>query len=255
MRLKDKIAVVTGSSLGIGEAIAIRFAEEGADVVVNYRSHPEEGEKVADKIKAMGRRSIAVRADLGSMADVTALMEKSISEMGRVDVLCNNAGIEIHDNFWDVKEADYDKVLNVNLKGVFFMTQAFVKHLMADKRPGVIINMSSTHEELPFPHFTSYCASKGGLKMMTRNCAIELAPYNIRINSIAPGAIETPINKKLLNDPAKLASLLANIPLNRLGQPSDIASAAVYLASEEASYVTGTTLFVDGGLLWNYSEQ
>ena len=255
MRLKDKVAVVTGSSLGIGEAIAIRFAEEGADVVVNYRSHPEEGEKVADKIKALGRRSIAVRADTGNIADVNALMEKAISEMGRVDVLVNNAGIEVHDNFWDVKEADYDKVLNVNLKGVFFLTQAFVRHLMAEKRTGNIINMSSTHEELPFPHFTSYCASKGGLKMMTRNCAIELAPYGIRINSIAPGAIETPINKKLLNDPVKLKSLLENIPLARLGQPGDIGSAAVYLASDEASYVTGTTLFVDGGLLWNYSEQ
>ena len=255
MRLKDKVAVVTGSSLGIGEAIAIRFAEEGADVVVNYRSHPEEGEKVADKIKALGRRSIAVRADTGNIADVNALMEKAISEMGRVDVLVNNAGIEVHDNFWDVKEADYDKVLNVNLKGVFFLTQAFVRHLMAEKRTGNIINMSSTHEELPFPHFTSYCASKGGLKMMTRNCAIELAPYGIRINSIAPGAIETPINKKLLNDPVKLKSLLENIPLARLGQPGDIGSAAVYLASDEASYVTGTTLYVDGGLLWNYSEQ
>jgi glucose 1-dehydrogenase len=234
MRLKDKVAIVTGSSQGIGEAVALRFAE---------------------KIKAMGRRSVSIQADLGSMAALTNLFEEAVKAMGKIDVLVNNAAIEIHDNFWDVKEEDYDKVLDVNLKGVFFLTQAFVKHLMADKRKGVIVNMSSTHEELPFPHFTTYCASKGGMKMMTRNCAIELAPYGIRINSIAPGAIETPINKKLLNDPEKLKSLLENIPLNRLGQPEDVASAAVYLASEEASYVTGTTVFVDGGLLWNYTEQ
>ncbi len=255
MRLKNKVALVTGSSQGIGEAIALRYAEEGADVVVNYHSHEETAQEVCDKIKAMGRRTTALYADLGSSGDGKTLVESAIKEMGSLDILVNNAGLEIRDAFWDVKEDDYDKVLDVNLRGVFFTTQRFVQYLMGEKRPGVVVNMSSTHEELPFPHFSSYCASKGGLKMMTRDIAIELAPMNIRVNSIAPGAIETPINTKLLNDPEKLKALLENIPLNRLGKPEDVASAAVYLASDEAAYVTGTTLFVDGGLLWNYSEQ
>jgi glucose 1-dehydrogenase len=145
--------------------------------------------------------------------------------------------------------------MNVNLKGMFFITQAFVKHQMKANAGGKIINISSVHEELPFPHFTSYCASKGGVKMVTRNLSIELAPLGITINSIAPGAIETPINKNLLNDPVELEALLKNIPLRRLGKPEDVASLAVFLASEESNYVTGTTMFVDGGLLWNYEEQ
>ena len=159
-----------------------------------------------------------------------------------------------------VTESDFDAVLNVNLKGLFFITQAFVKNHMAapsgDKRSRrKVINISSVHEELPFPHFASYCASKGGVKMLTRNLSIELAPLGITINSIAPGAIETPINKNLLNDPAKLSALLQNIPLKRLGTPDDVANMAVFLASEESNYATGTTFFVDGGLTWNYQEQ
>jgi glucose 1-dehydrogenase len=154
-----------------------------------------------------------------------------------------------------VLESDYDLVLHVNLKGVFFTTQAFVKQLMSRKIPGRIINMSSVHEELPFPHFASYCASKGGLKMLCRDLAIELAPYNITVNNVAPGAIETPINTKLLNDKEKLADLLSNIPLGRLGKPGDVAGAVAFLASSDADYITGTTIFIDGGLLWNYEEQ
>jgi glucose 1-dehydrogenase len=154
-----------------------------------------------------------------------------------------------------VTEADFDAVLNVNLKGMFFVTQAVVRHLRQENRPGKVINISSVHEELPFPHFSSYCASKGGIKMLTRNLAIELAPDKITINSIAPGAIETPINTKLLNDPIKLKELLENIPLGRLGKPEDVAGIASFLASNESDYITGSTFFVDGGLLWNYQEQ
>jgi glucose 1-dehydrogenase len=145
--------------------------------------------------------------------------------------------------------------MNVDLKGVFFATQRVVRHLQSEKRPGKIINISSVHEELPFPHFTSYCMSKGGLKMMTRNLAIELAPFGITINSVAPGAIETPINRSLLNNPALLNALLANIPLKRLGKPDDVAEVVAFLASDSANYITGTTVVVDGGLLWNYEEQ
>ena len=254
-RLAGKTALVTGSSQGIGEAVAVRLAEEGADIVVNYHSHPEGADRVVQQIRGMGRKSLAVQADLGQVSQVQFLVQESLRGLGHLDILVNNAGVEKGADFWTVSEADYDQVMNVNLKGVFFTTQAFVRHLLETKRPGKIINMSSVHEELPFPHFASYCMSKGGVKMMTRDLAIELAPFNITINSIAPGAIETPINAKLLNDPPKLKALLGNIPLGRLGKPADVAGIAAFLASADADYITGTTVFADGGLLWNYSEQ
>lgn len=255
MKLTGKNALVTGSSQGIGEAVAIRLAQEGANVLVHYRTHPEGADRVVQTIKKLGRQSAAVGADVSRVEDVRRLIQEGIREFGSLDVLVNNAGVEINADFWKVTESDYDRVLGVNLKGPFFAAQAFVQHLIETKRPGKIINMSSVHEELPFPHFTSYCASKGGLKMMTRNLAIELAPFGITVNSIAPGAIETPINKKLLNDPAKLKDLLSNIPLNRLGKPADVAGVTAFLASDDADYITGTTIFVDGGLLWDYHEQ
>ncbi|MEH2172573.1 glucose 1-dehydrogenase [Nostoc sp.] len=260
MKLKEKIALVTGSSQGIGQAIAIRLAQEGASIVINYRSHPEGAEETLSKVKAAGGQchivdGFTIQGDTGKVADVQRMIADSISHFGKLDILVNNAGIEKNANFWDVTEADYDAVMNVNLKGIFFATQAFVQHLLETKQPGKIINISSVHEELPFPHFAAYCASKGGLKMLTRNLAVELAPYGININNVAPGAIETPINTKLLNDPQKLGALLKNIPLGRLGQPGDVASIVAFLASSESDYVTGTTFFVDGGLLWNYQEQ
>jgi glucose 1-dehydrogenase len=254
-KLEGKVALVTGSSQGIGAAIAVRLAQEGADVVVNFRSHPEEGEAVKKQVEATGRRSLAIGADLGNVESINQLIAGSIAGLGQLDILVNNAGVEKNASFWDVAERDYDLVLNTNLKGPFFATQAFVKHLQSRQAPGKVINISSVHEDLPFPHFTSYCASKGGMKMMMRNLSIELAPLGITINNIAPGAIETPINTKLLNDPVKLKALLDNIPLARLGKPNDIASAVAFLASSDADYITGTTLVIDGGLTWNYSEQ
>ncbi|MBW8781392.1 MAG: glucose 1-dehydrogenase [Verrucomicrobia bacterium] len=255
MKLSGKTALITGSSEGIGEAVAVRFAEEGADVVVTYRSHPQEAARVVDTIKARGRRSVAVEADVGRAGLADGLIERAVRELGPLDILVNNAGIEKRAPFVEVAESDYDAVLDVNLKGAFFVTQAFVRHLMETKRPGKVINMSSVHEELPFPHFAPYCLSKGALKMMTRTLAIELAPLGIQVNGIAPGAIATPINTKLLQDHEKLDALLSQIPLHRLGQPSDIAGVAAFLASADADYLTGTTIFADGGLLWNYSEQ
>jgi glucose 1-dehydrogenase len=260
MRLEGKVALVTGSSQGIGQAIAIRLAEEGASIAINYRSHPEGAQETLNKVVAAGGachmvEGFSIQADTGMVADVQRMVDQSVAHFGKVDILVNNAGVEKNADFWDVTEADYDAVLNVNLKGVFFGTQAFVKHLIATKQPGKVINISSVHEELPFPHFAAYCASKGGLKMLTRNLAIELAPFGITINNVAPGAIETPINTKLLNDPEKLGALLANIPLKRLGKPADVASMVAFLASSESDYVTGTTFIVDGGLLWNYQEQ
>jgi glucose 1-dehydrogenase len=260
MRLAGKVALVTGSSQGIGQAIAIRLAQEGASIVINYRSHPEGADETLAKVKELGGKchcldGITVKADTGTVVEVKRMIAESIAHFGQLDILVNNAGIERHADFWEVTEADYDAVLNVNLKGVFFATQTFVQHLMATKRGGKVINISSVHEELPFPHFTSYCASKGGLRMMTRNLGVELAPYGITINNVAPGAIETPINTKLLNDPEKLGALLQNIPMGRLGKSEDVAGMVAFLASTDADYVTGSTFVVDGGLLWNYHEQ
>lgn len=265
MKLAGKVALVTGSSQGIGQEIVLKLAAEGAQVVINYRSHPEGAKETLAKVQHLGGdcylakcnnyHGHTIKADLGDLAMVRRLVEESIEHFGRLDILVNNAGIEKHAPFWEVTEADYDAVLNVNLKGVFFATQEMVKHLLNTQRTGKIINVSSVHEELPFPNFTAYCVSKGGLKMLTRNLAVELGSLGITINNIAPGAIETPINSKLLNDPEKLGNLLQNIPLGRLGKPQDVASLVAFLASADADYITGSTFVVDGGLLWNYHEQ
>jgi glucose 1-dehydrogenase len=254
-RLDGKVAAITGGNQGIGLGIAQRFAKEGAAVAICYLSDKTGTERVVDGLRSNGSKVVAVQADVSKLADGQRFVEETAAQLGKIDILVNNAGVEKRASFWEVTEAEYDFVMNVNLKGMFFISQAFVKHQMKANTGGKIINISSVHEELPFPHFTSYCASKGGVKMVTRNLSIELAPLGITINSIAPGAIETPINKNLLNDPVELESLLKNIPLRRLGKPEDVASLAVFLASEESNYVTGTTMFVDGGLLWNYQEQ
>jgi glucose 1-dehydrogenase len=255
MKLEGKTALITGGSQGIGQGIAFRLAEEGADIVVDYVGKSESADATVAQIQKRGRRALAVEADISSVDQIHAMMKQAIDSLGGVDLLINNAGVEKHASIWEATEHDYDLVLTINLKGAFFASQAFVQHRMAIKKPGKIINVSSVHEELPFPHFTSYCASKGAMKMMMRNLSIELAPYGITVNNIAPGAIETPINTALLNDPSKLKALLDNIPLARLGQVGDVAGVAAFLASSDADYITGTTIVVDGGLTWNYSEQ
>ncbi|HKE21891.1 MAG TPA: glucose 1-dehydrogenase [Bryobacteraceae bacterium] len=255
MKLSGHRALVTGSNQGIGQAIAIRLAEEGADVVVNYRKGREGAEATCDQIRKLGRRAAAIQADVGIISDAQRVVTDAIAAMESIDILVNNAGIEINAGFLDATDRDYRSVIEVNMTGPFFSTQTFARHRRDVKQPGKVINISSVHEELPFPHFTAYCMSKGGLKMMMRNLSIELAPLGITINNIAPGAIETPINQKLLNDPKLLDPLLANIPLRRMGKPADVASVAAFLASSDADYITGATIVVDGGLLWNYSEQ
>lgn len=254
-RLSGKVAIVTGSSSGIGQSIAIRLASEGASIVVDYRSHPEGAEETRRQIEATGSKVIVLQADVARLEDTKHLVEQAWRQLGSCDILVNNAGIEKSADFWDVTEEDYDAVLNINLKGAFFLTQAFVRRLREAKRPGRIINISSVHEELAFPHFSTYCASKGAMRMLTRNLAVELGPLGITINNIAPGAIVTPINQSLVEDKPKLEALLKNIPLARMGQPDEVASLAAFLASDEASYVTGSTYVLDGGLLVNYHEQ
>lgn len=255
MSLKDKVAIVTGGSGGIGRGICERLAKEGVKIVVNYRSSADKAQEAKEAVEELGSEALIVQADLSKVNEINSLVEKSIEHFGKVDILVNNAGLELRDDFWDVSEDDYDLVMNVNLKAVFFATQAVVKHFKETENQGRIINISSVHEELPFPHFTAYCLSKGGMKMLMRNIAIELGPFGITVNNVAPGAIATPINQSLLDSPEQLAKVTQNIPLGRMGEPEDVGGIVAFLASEEAKYITGTTVFVDGGLLWNYQEQ
>jgi glucose 1-dehydrogenase len=262
MRLRGKKAVVTGSSQGIGQAIAVRLAREGASVVVVYRSNPEGAQETLAFLQphlGPGAKALCVGADVGAAADRARLIREAVDQLGGLDVLVNNAGIERHAPFWEVTEADYDAVLDVNLKGPFFLAQDFVRYRMKavgeGKAGGKIINISSVHEELPFPNFAPYCAAKGGLKMLARDMAVELAPLGITVNNVAPGAIQTPINAKLMSDSGKLQALLGNIPMGRLGDGDDVAGVVAFLASADADYMTGSTVFVDGGLLWDYHEQ
>ena len=189
------------------------------------------------------------------MAAIRKLVEEGCSRFGFIDVLVNNAGMEKKAAFLDVQEADYDKVLDVNLKGPFFLTQFFVKQLTEAKRAGRVINISSVHEDMVFPTFSTYCISKGGMRMMMRDLAVELGPMDITVNNIAPGAIQTPINRNLMGNQAELDALLKNIPLNRMGTPEDVADLAAFLASEKAGYITGSTYVIDGGLMRSYHEQ
>jgi glucose 1-dehydrogenase len=255
MDLHQKTALVTGASQGIGKAIALRLAESGADIALNVHRADERSEALRIQIEALGRRCVVTPCDVSQIEPMRAAFATAADQLGGIDILVNNAGIEKRADFLDVTEADYDQVMNVNLKGAFFLAQVFAARRKEAGRGGRIINISSVHEDLPFPHFAAYCISKGGMKMMTRNLAIELAPLGITVNNIAPGAIETLINARVLSDPALRDALLANIPLKRLGRPGDVAGMAAFLASPDADYITGTTSVVDGGLLWNYAEQ
>ena len=253
-RLTGKVAIVTGSGSGIGQAIAERLAQEGANLVVDYR-HIDNAQATVDKITAAGGKAILVHADVSSIPDCANLVEQAWQQLGSCDILVNNAGVEKSASFVDVTEADFDAVMDINFKGAFFLTQAFVRKLVAAKAPGRVINISSVHEDMVFPHFSTYCASKGAMRMLMRDLCVELGPLGITVNNIAPGAINTPINTSLLADKPKLDALLANIPLGRLGTPEEVAGVAAFLASDDGAYVTGSTYFLDGGLIRNYHEQ
>jgi glucose 1-dehydrogenase len=248
MLLEGRHAIVTGSSSGIGKACAIRFAEEGADVCVNYYSDREAdaGAEVVAQIEAAGRKGIAVQADVGSEADVQRMVAQARESFGAVDVLVNNAGIENQVPTMEMSLADWERVIRTNLTGVFLCMRECGK-LMRDSG-GVVINMSSVHQFIPWPGFAHYCASKGGMKLLTETAAREWAPHQIRVLNIAPGAIATPINNFVLDDPEAKHAIEEEIPLGRFGQPEEIAAAAAWAASDQAAYVTGTTLVVDGGM-------
>jgi glucose 1-dehydrogenase len=255
MRLQGKTALITGSDRGIGQAIALSYAEEGANVAINYRRNREGGEQTKADIEKMGRRAAVIQADISKVGENQRLFDEAVRQLGPIDILVNNAGIEIRADIFDIKEEDYRIVVDTNMTGPLFLIQAFARYAREHKRGGKVINISSVHEELPFPNFTPYCMAKSGMKMMMRNLALELAPLGITVNNVAPGAIETPMNSKLLNEPKLLSELLANIPLGRLGQPKDVSGLCAFLASSDADYSTGSTFWVDGGLTWNYSEQ
>jgi len=253
--LENRVALVTGSSSGIGQAIAVKLAQAGANLIIDYVGHSEGAEETLAQVEAAGARGIIAQADVSKLVEIQALINRGWAAFGSIDILVNNAGMEKKAAFWDVIEEDYDHVLGVNLKGPFFLTQAFVRRLRDVKKSGRIINISSVHEDMAFPGFASYCVSKGGLRMLMRTLAVELGPEGFTINNVAPGAIVTPINKSLLENKPKLDALLANIPLGRLGSTDDVAELVAFLASDAAAYVNGSTFTVDGGLSRNYHEQ
>ncbi|MGH7620601.1 MAG: glucose 1-dehydrogenase [Gemmatimonadaceae bacterium] len=249
MRLKDKVALITGASSGIGAGVAERFAAEGAHVVVNYRPGSPGDRAAAEKAAASyGTKSIAVEADVAKRDQVEAMVKRVVSELGRVDICLNNAGIEIKRDFLQATDDEWNRVMGVNLFGSFVTSQTCARAMVEQGGGGRLIFMSSVHEDIPFPGYTSYCASKGAIRMMMRNLAMELAPYAITVNNIAPGAIATPINQAVLDDPVAYKNAVSEIPLGRFGKPEDVAAVAVFLASDEAAYVTGSTYYVDGGL-------
>lgn len=254
-RLAGKVAIVTGAGSGIGQGIAKRLGSEGAKVIVDYVGEPSGAKDTVHAIEQAGGEGEIVRADVTSIGDDRCLLDEAWNRFGAADFLVNNAGMEHKSDFWDTSEADYDKVMAVNLRGPFFLTQAFVQRLRSAKRPGRIVNISSVHEDMAFPGFATYCCSKGGLRMLMRDLAVELGPLGITVNNVAPGAVATPINSELLNDKPKLQALLANIPLGRLGSPDDVAGLVAYLVSDDAAYVTGSTYVIDGGLMRSYHEQ
>ncbi len=251
MQLDQKVAIVTGANSGIGRAIAIQFAQEGATVVVNYAHAKDKAEEVRKIIEQNNGKALVIQADVSQYQQAMGLIQQTVEHFNQLDIMVNNAGMEIRSAFLDVTEEQWDRVLSLDLKGAFFCAQAAAREMVKRKSAGRIINISSVHEDLAMPQNAPYCCAKGGIRMMTRTICLELAPYNITVNNIAPGAIDTPINADVKADPEKLAALLNEIPQHRLGRPEEVAKLALFLASDAAAYVTGSTYIIDGGLAVN----
>jgi glucose 1-dehydrogenase len=249
MLLQGKTLVVTGGNSGIGEAIVLAAAAEGANVVIDYVAHPEETTALIAKVEAAGGHAVGVQADVSKSADLHAMVQAAVDTYGRLDVLINNAGIETRTSLLDTTEADYDKVMSINMKSAFFGSQASAKQFISQGGGGLILNISSVHEDWPMPGNIAYCVSKGGMRMLTRTAGVELGGHGIRVVNIAPGAVSTPINASTEADPAKMKTLEAAIPLGRMAQSSDIADVVVFLASGKSAYMTATTVVVDGGIM------
>lgn len=248
MRLEGKVAVVTGAGRGIGRAIAIGYAREGASVVFNYSRSAEAAEEAVRTIRTAGGKAVAVRADVSRSADQDALIAAALNEFGALDILVNNAGVEYNEPVLEASEETWEKTIGVNLKGAYFLSSKAAV-VMRRAGGGKIVNISSIHDVQPLRDRAIYSITKGGMLMMVKSLALELAEYNIQVNAISPGAILTDMNRRHLTDPPRRARLLDKIPAKRIGEPEDLIGAAVFLASPESDYATGTTIYVDGGLI------
>jgi glucose 1-dehydrogenase len=247
--LKGKVAVVTGGNSGIGLAIVLELAKQGASIAIDYIAHPEATEALEQRVAALGDQVIGIDADVSKVADLERLIGETVKKFGRLDVMVNNAGVETRTSVLDTTEAQYEKVLSINLKSAFFGTQLAARQMIAQGGGGRIINITSIHEDWPMPGNTAYCLSKGGVRMLTRTAGVELAPHNVLVVGVAPGAVGTPINVGTMKDPALMKRLDAAIPLGRMAKPEEIASVVAFLAGGGASYMTATTLVVDGGMM------
>ncbi|MBM7693375.1 glucose 1-dehydrogenase [Peribacillus deserti] len=246
--LQGKVAIVTGAATGLGKAIAERLAAEGVKVVVNYHSKNQGVEEMIKDIEEKGGSAAAFQADVTKQEDIKYLVEFASDTFGRLDIMVNNAGIENEVPSADLTLEDWNKVINVNLTGMFLGSREAIKYMLKHDIQGTVINMASVHDRIPWPHFVHYAASKGGVKMLTETLALEYAPKRIRINNISPGAIDTPINAEKFNDPKAKQEVIKLIPMGYIGKPEEIAACAAWLASSESSYVTGITLYADGGM-------
>jgi glucose 1-dehydrogenase len=249
MELQNKVAVVTGAATGIGKAIALAMAAEGASVVIDYVGDPTLANAAVQAIQTAGGKSLAVAADVSNPGQVAQLIQKTIDSFGRVDILVNNAGLEYKHPFAEYPFDLWQKVIAVDLTGPFLCAQAAANAMIRQGSGGRIINISSVHEDLAMPTNAPYCAAKGGLRMLMRTIAVELAPHKITVNNVAPGAIYTPIDADVEANPEIEGKLMAEIPLGRWGKPEEVAALVVFLASDSASYCTGSTFFIDGGML------
>jgi len=249
--LAGRTVIVTGGATGIGAAIATSAARAGAKVIVDYVVSPEDAQAFAEKLEGLDAPGSveAYEADVSNVDQVQALVAEAVRRYGRLDVLVNNAGIETRHSLLETTEADYDNVLGIDLKGAFFAAQAAARQFIAQGGGGVIVNVSSVHEDWPMPGNAAYCVAKGGMRMLTRNSAVELGAHGIRVVGVAPGAVDTPINAQTDADPEALKRLDAAIPLGKMAQPEQIGDVVAFLASDAASYVTATTVVVDGGLM------
>lgn len=249
MDLKGKVAIVTGGNSGIGAGIVLELAKHGANVAIDYIASHEATEELEKQVLALGGQAIGIDADISKIEDLQSLIDTTVKKFGRLDILVNNAGVETRTSLLDTAEAQYDKVLAINLKSAFFGTQIAAKQMIKQGEGGRIINITSVHEEWPMPNNTAYCLSKGGMRMLTRTAALELARYNILITAVGPGAVATPINLSTMKDPSLMQKLDAAIPLGRMAKPEEIARVVAFLAGEGASYMTAATVYVDGGLM------
>ena len=249
MDLKGKVAVVTGGNSGIGAAIVLALAQQGAHIVIDYISRPDATDALAKEAISSGGKAIGVDADVSQIAGLQKLIQSAVNTFGRLDIMVNNAGVETRTSILDTTEAQYDKVLKINLKSAFFGTQLAAKQMIQQGGGGRIINVTSIHEDWPMPGNIAYCLSKGGIRMLTRTAGVELAKHNILVTGVAPGAVATPINLTTMQDPQLMKRLNQAIPLGRMAKPAEIGNVVAFLASDRASYLTATTIVVDGGMM------